>query len=132
LLTAKDGAPLRAGQAYADPFAKDHASAMINDAAFFLKNGGQRGPQASVLTPGRYRLNHYLWDVNIVDAVQVPAGFVGVIKSNVHADVDFGTLKAAKPERCDTVQTESGANGGQHIEAPIVPVGCIGVWEKSL
>ena len=132
LLTAKDGAPLRAGQAYADPFAKDRASAMINDAAFFLKNGGQRGPQASVLTAGRYRLNHYLWDVDIVDAVQVPAGFVGVIKSNVHADVDFGTLKAAKPERCDTAPTESGANGGQHIEAPIVPVGCIGVWEKSL
>jgi hypothetical protein len=98
LLTAKDGAPLRAGQAYADPFPKDRASAMINDAALFLKSGGQRGPQANVLTPGRYRLNHYLWDVDIVDAVQVPAGFVGVIKSNVHADVDFGTLKAAKPK----------------------------------
>jgi hypothetical protein len=123
LLTAKDGAPLRAGQAYADPFPKDRASAMINDAALFLKSGGQRGPQANVLTPGRYRLNHYLWDVDIVDAVQVPAGFVGVIKSNVHADVDFGTLKAAKPENCDA---------GQHTEAPIVPVGCIGVWEKSL
>jgi hypothetical protein len=123
LLTAKDGAPLRAGQAYADPFPKDRASAMINDAALFLKSGGQRGPQANVLTPGRYRLNHYLWDVDIVDAVQVPAGFVGVIKSNVHADVDFGTLKAARPENCDA---------GQHIEAPIVPVGCIGVWEKSL
>jgi uncharacterized membrane protein YqiK len=132
VLTAKDGAPLRAGQAYADPFPKDRASAMINDAAFFLKNGGQRGPQTSVLTPGRYRLNHYLWDVDIVDAVQVPAGFVGVIKSNVHADIDFGTLKAAKPERCDPLQTERGRNDGQHIEAPIVPVGCIGVWEKAL
>ena len=133
LLTAKDGAPLRAGQAYADPFPKERASAMINDAAYFLKNGGQRGPQAAVLTPGRYRLNHYLWDVDIASAIQVPAGFVGVIKSNVHADADFGTLKAAKPEKCDPVAAaDSSRNDGQHIEAPIVPVGCIGVWEKAL
>lgn len=128
LLTAKDGSPLRAGQAYADPFSKERGGAMISDATFFLKNGGQRGPQSSVLTPSRYRLNRYLWDVDIVNAVQVPAGFVGVIKSNVHADIDFGTLKAAKPEKCDTKTV----GDGQHIEAPIVPVGCIGVWERAL
>jgi hypothetical protein len=132
LLTARDGAPLRAGQAYADPFPKESANAMINDAAFFLKKGGQRGPQSTVLTPGRYRLNRYLWDVDIVAAVRVPAGFVGVIKSNVHADIDFGTLKAAKPEKCDPLTADSGRNDGQHIEAPVVPVGCIGVWEKAL
>jgi SPFH domain / Band 7 family len=132
LLTAKDGAPLRAGQAYADPFPKESASAMINDAAFFLKKSGQRGPQSNVLTPGRYRLNRYLWDVDVVDAVRVPAGFVGVIKSNVHADIDFGTLKAAKPENCASLTADGGRNDGQHIEAPIVPVGCIGVWEKAL
>ncbi len=131
LLTAKDGAPLRAGQAYADPFPKERAGAMINDAGYFLKNGGQRGPQASVLTPGRYRLNRYLWDVDIADAVQVPAGFVGVIKSNVYADIDFGTLKAAKPEKCEPLEADNRADG-QHIQAPIVPVGCIGVWEKAL
>jgi hypothetical protein len=132
LLTARDGAALRAGQAYADPFPKENASMMINDAAFFLKNGGQRGPQSTVLTPGRYRLNRYLWDVDIVAAVRVPAGFVGVIKSNVHADVDFGTLKAAKPEKCEPLASGGGRDDGQHIEAPIVPVGCIGVWEKAL
>ena len=46
-------------------------------------NGGQRGPQLSVLTPGKYRLNRYLWDITEVDAREVKAGFVGVIKSNV-------------------------------------------------
>jgi hypothetical protein len=132
LLTAKDGAPLRAGQAYADPFPKERASPMINDAGYFLKNGGQRGPQSTILTAGRYRLNRYLWDVDIVDAVRVPAGFVGVIKSNIHADVDFGTLKAAKPEKCDPLTSDSRGNDGQRIEAPTVPVGCVGVWEKAL
>jgi len=96
VLTAKDGAALRAGQAFAEPFPSKFGYQML-DAEVFLLNGGQRGPQLSVLTPGRYRLNRYLWDISQVDAKEVQAGFVGVVKSNVHADVDLGTWKANKP-----------------------------------
>ena len=102
LLTAKDGAALRAGQAFADPFPANARQQML-DAEVFLSNGGQRGPQLTVLTPGKYRLNRYLWDITEVDAKEVRAGFVGVVKSNVHAEVDFGTLKAAKPANCEIV-----------------------------
>src|SRR5262249_17891073 len=102
ILTAKDGASLRAGQAFADPFPSKLGFQML-DAEVFLLNGGQRGPQLSVLTPGKYRLNRYLWDVAEADAREVKAGFVGVIKSNVHADIDFGTLKADKPAKCDII-----------------------------
>jgi hypothetical protein len=130
ILTAKDGAPLRFGQTFADPFPNDLGNNML-DAERFLTSGGQRGPQLSILTPGRYRLNSYLWTVELADAVEVPAGFVGVVKSNVHAAVDFGTLKAEKPESCTMVETEEN-RGEQHIDAPIVPVGCIGVWSKAL
>jgi hypothetical protein len=130
LLTAKDGAALRPGQAFADPFPASLSNKML-DAEAFLLNGGQRGPQLTVLTPGRYRLNRYLWDISEVDANQVKAGFVGVVKSNVHADIDFGTLKADKPAKCDLVAT-SRPDEKDKIEAPIVPVGCIGVWDKSL
>jgi len=101
------------------------------DAETFLLNGGQRGPQLSVLTPGKYRLNRYLWDVVEVPAMEVKAGYVGVIKSNVHADIDFGTLKANKPGRCDVISAGAAADSGK-LDAPIVPVGCIGVWDKSL
>ena len=130
LLTAKDGAPLRPGQAFADPFPPNLASKML-DAEAFLLNGGQRGPQLSVLTPGRYRLNRYLWDITEVDAKEVKAGLVGVVKSNVHADVDFGTLKADKPAKCDLV-APARPDDKDKLDAPIVPVGCIGVWDKSL
>ena len=99
-LTAKDGMSLRPGQAFADPFPASFGYKML-DAEVFLLNGGQRGPQLSVLTPGKYRLNRYLWDIAEVDAREVKAGFVGVIKSNVHADLDLGTLKADKPGKCD-------------------------------
>jgi hypothetical protein len=130
LLAAKDGAPLRPGQAFADPFPAKFGNQML-DAETFLLNGGQRGPQLAVLTPGKYRLNRYLWDVAEVDAKEVKAGFVGVVKSNVHADVDFGTLKADKPANCDVISIGKTLEKGR-LDAPIVPVGCIGVWDKSL
>jgi hypothetical protein len=128
-LTARDGAPLRSGQAFADPFPPRLGYQML-DAATFLDNGGQRGPQLTVLTPGKWRINRYLWDVNEVDAKEVKAGYVGVVKSNVHADIDFGTLKAAKPANCDVIVNKDVSAG--RLDAPIVPVGCTGVWKDSL
>lgn len=130
ILTAKDGASLRPGQTFADPFPEKFGYQML-DAEVFLLNGGQRGPQLSVLTPGKYRLNRYLWDITEVDAKEVKAGFVGVVKSNAHAAVDFGTLKSVKPEKCDLTSTGKPEEKGR-LDAPVVPVGCVGVWDKSL
>jgi len=129
VLTARDGAPLRSGQAFADPFPPRYGYQML-DATTFLGNGGQRGAQLTVLTPGKWRINRYLWDVAEADAKEVKAGYVGVVKSNVHADIDFGTLKAIKPEKCDVLANREASAG--RLEAPIVPVGCIGVWKDSL
>jgi len=129
ILTARDGAPLRSGQAFADPFPTKLGYQML-EAATFLTNGGQRGPQLTVLTPGKWRINRYLWDVAQVDAKEVKAGYVGVVKSNVHADIDFGTLRASKPANCDVIVNRD-ANAGR-LDAPIVPVGCIGVWKEAL
>src|SRR6516162_1382609 len=129
VLTAKDGAALRPGQAFADPFPKNLGFGML-DAETFLRNGGQRGPQLTVLTPGKYPLNDYLWKVDIKDAKDVATGFVGVVKSNIWADVDFGTLRADKPANCDVISNKDKSEG--RLEAPIVPVGCVGVWKDSL
>jgi len=99
-LYAKDGDPLRDGQTYADPFPPGTADKMANDAAYFLTNDGQKGSQTTVLTPGKYRLNHFLWRVELGDATDIPKGFVGVVKSNVHSRVDFGSLISDKPVDC--------------------------------
>lgn len=132
-LVAKDGAALRPGEAFADPFPAKLGYTML-DAETFLRNGGQRGPQLTVLPPGKYRINHYLWDVELRDAKEIQAGFVGVVKSNVWADIDLGTLRAKKPDSCDIVKRPDtpGASDVQRLAAPIVPVGCTGVWDKSL
>ena len=131
-LVAKDGAALRPGEAFADPFPAQLGYAML-DAETFLRNGGQRGPQLTVLPPGKYRINHYLWDVELREAKEIQAGFVGVVKSNVWADIDLGTLRAKKPAACESAQRpDQSANDVQRLAAPLVPVGCAGVWDKSL
>ena len=129
-LLARDGRPLRPDQTYADAFAPDETAKLVGDAAYFLTHGGQKGPQTSVLTPGKYRLNLFLWGVKFDDATEIPKGFVGVIKSNVHSRVDFGNLKTDKPEDCSPVR-KPGVTGGE-LAVPLVPVGCIGVWERAL
>jgi hypothetical protein len=128
VLTARDGQALRPGQAFADPFSTSLGYRML-DAEVFLANSGQRGPQLTVLTPGKYRLNRYLWDISERDAKETGAGFVGVVKSNINADIDFGTLRAKKPEKCDVIARDVSI---QRLDAPIVPVGCIGVWDQAL
>lgn len=129
-LYGKDGTPLRDGQTYADPFPPGDADKMANDAGFFLTNGGQKGSQTTVLTPGKYRLNHFLWRVELGDATDIPKGFVGVVKSNVHSRVDFGSLMSDKPVDCTARSDASGPAGG--LSVPLVPVGCIGIWEQAL
>ena len=141
-LNAKDGLPLQPDQYLADAFPPAHELDML-DAEYFLTHGGQRGPQTTILTPGNYRLNTYLWDVSIFDAVDVAKGFVGVVKSNVVDAVHFGNLVAPKPASCrqKTVFTNSSGEavianqkkGDEGIlTAILVPVGCVGIWEKAL
>ncbi|MBV8119521.1 MAG: hypothetical protein JO081_06240 [Alphaproteobacteria bacterium] len=143
-LNAKDGVPLRPDQYLADAFAAGHELDML-DAEYFLTHDGERGPQTTVLTPGNYRLNTYLWDIDVKDAVDIPKGSVGVIKSNVVTAVDFGSMVAPKPDPHSCRQKRVFANSSGKavasepkkedqgvLTAVLVPVGCIGVWEQAL
>jgi phosphotransferase system IIB component len=141
-LVAKDGMPLRPEQFLADAFASGHELDML-DAQYFLTHSGQRGPQTTILAPGTYRLNTYLWDVTIKDATDVAEGSVGVVKSNVVDSVHFGNLNAERPASCEQKTVSTNASGEAvaakeaksdegRLAAILVPVGCIGVWEKAL
>lgn len=47
----------------------------------FLAEPGQKGIWRSVLGPGKYRLNPYGYHVDIINAVSIPIGYVGVVTS---------------------------------------------------
>ncbi len=121
---ALDGAPMPAGMYIAPAIPDKDVGKMLN-AAFFLENGGIKGPQESVLKPGQYRLNRYLWDVKIdeeTEATVIPKGFVGVVKSNV-----------AQPDAvCQEEEVSTDASTRGALTVPLVTRGCVGIWKEPL
>lgn len=116
-LVARDGVPLRS-RYLADAWEVEKFQSML-DATFFLKNGGQKGPQLSILPPGTYRLNRYLFEIKSGKATDVPAGFVGVVKSNIQ--------ETPKLELAD-VPTELAGS----LSVPLVKKGSVGIWSLPL
>ncbi len=47
----------------------------------FIAARGQKGIWHSVLGPGKYRMNPYGYNIEIVDAISIPIGYAGVITS---------------------------------------------------
>jgi len=129
-LVALDGKPFRPDQTFADAIEPNLFIQMVNDTEVFLNQGGQKGPQTSIITPGKYRMNHFLWKVQLEKVTDIPAGFVGVVKSNVHSRVEIGNLKVDRPEDCTPTREET--EEGEELAVPLVPVGCIGVWDTAL
>jgi uncharacterized membrane protein YqiK len=87
LVKSTDGRALSDGQVFADEVTAAEFEKMVKDPAYFLTDGsGQKGLQTNVLTPGTYRLNPALFEVNQFAKTTIEPGTVGVIKSNVGAD----------------------------------------------
>jgi len=133
-LSARDGKPLPPGVTYAPSFQGELNTYL--DAVAFLSAGddmkvGYKGPQATVLPPGKYRLNTYLWNVSKPRKLtNVPEGTVAVIKANTVSSVNFGSeMTAAYPENCAPTASE---RGGESLSTPLVPVGCVGIWDTAL
>lgn len=88
LIQSVDGRSLPMDTIYAEQWAEPDN--MVN-AAYFLdstKGNGYKGPQLTVLKPGKYRLNTKLFSITQVPVTNVQVGTVGVIKSNVGAIVE--------------------------------------------
>jgi len=122
-LVAKDGNPMPSDQFIAPAW--DSASDMIDSMKFMgydTEDGkvkGVKGPQLTVLPPGDYRLNRYLFEVFEGEATDVPIGHVAVVKSNV------GDHYTGAPILPTGVESTT-------LSVPIVPKGYKGVWSKVL
>lgn len=119
-VVAKDGNAMPDGQFIAPAW--ESANDMIDAMKFMgydTEDGqvkGVKGPQLTVLPPGHYRINRYLFDIFEGDSTPVPAGHVAVIKSNVGDDY------IGKPI------LPSGVDASE-LSVPIVPKGYRGVWK---
>lgn len=75
LLLAKDGAELETGRILARKVECDS----YQDAVAFLNNGGRKGRQTAIITPGSYRINTLLFEIELTDMVVIPDNAVGVV-----------------------------------------------------
>ncbi len=89
---------------------------MLDGAQFLGADKGFRGPQLTVLTPGRYRYNPRLFDVKAKPALVVNIGEVAVIKANAGP-----RYVPAADEKLTVI------NG-----TALVPSGFQGIWREAL
>jgi len=88
VVDARDGEPIATGRV----LARHVDCNAFQDARAFLKNGGQRGPQIAVMPPGTYRINMQLFTVQLVDAIEVHDGTVGIVTTKDGATLPPGEI----------------------------------------
>ena len=91
LVEALAGKPLAEGHVVASTRPSCN---MFQDGEAFLKNGGQKGPQIDVLTPGAYRINRLLFNVTIVSAITVSNGTYRKVTAMDGAKIPEGRVLA--------------------------------------
>ena len=75
VVESRDGRPLSAGRVLARRVDCDS----FQDARKFLNNGGERGPQITVIPPGTYRINTGLFSVVQEPVLEIEDNMVGVV-----------------------------------------------------
>ena len=88
LVTSKDGAVLPTGRILARKVDCDN----YQDAEMFLKNGGQRGRQSAYIPTGVYKINTHLFDVSVVEQVNIQEGMVGIIQTLDGSPLESGHI----------------------------------------
>lgn len=128
LIETSDGVPLERDQLFAPDFPPAEFQQML-DARYFLTTGkGYKGKQASVLKPGRYRLNTRLYKVTMVKQTEILSGEVGVLKANYGKPPSLTmTPPPAPAEGNQPAQPEEpvkfAAEGEMGIRAEVLPPG---------
>lgn len=111
LVESIDGMPVKQGHVMAEPVECN----LFQNGRDFLANGGQKGPQIDVLTPGVYRINPYLFEVAIEKMVHVPSGKIAMVTAMDGAKIEDGRILGKKVE--GHANFEKGAefikNGGE-------------------
>lgn len=92
VVEAKDGTALKDGKVLAQKVECDS----FQDARLFLKSGGQRGPQISIIPPGTYRINTALFSVAFEKALEIGDNEVGVVTTMEGKSLDKGEIAGAE------------------------------------
>lgn len=118
LVLANDGAELPTGNILARKVDCDN----FQDTDRFLANGGQKGRQTSILTPGTYRINSYAFTIHIEDMTHIGENKVGIVTALDGAPIPAGQIAGKNVEGHNNFQNFDAflSNGGNRGLQPQV------------
>ena len=119
VVEARDGVPLSGGRVLAKQVDCDS----FQNARAFLHNGGQRGPQITIIPPGTYRINTALFTVNDEPALDIRDNRVGIITTKEGQSLPTGEIAGIRVD---------GHNSYQDGESFIKAGGFKGLQEQVL
>jgi uncharacterized membrane protein YqiK len=88
IVEARDGHSMSSGRV----LAKTVECNSFQNSREFLLNGGQRGPQISIIPPGTYRINTALFVVTLVPVLEIPDNQVGIVTTKDGAPLPTGQI----------------------------------------
>jgi uncharacterized membrane protein YqiK len=88
IVEARDGKPLSSGRVLAK--AVDCNS--YQNTRAFLANGGERGPQITVIPPGTYRINTAMFTVLPAEVLEIPDNSVGIVTTKDGTPLPTGEI----------------------------------------
>lgn len=88
VVEAKDGFPLKDGRVLARRVECDS----FQDARKFIMNGGERGPQITIIPPGTYRINPSLFTVVTEPVLEIPDNKVGIVTTKEGRPLEKGEI----------------------------------------
>jgi uncharacterized membrane protein YqiK len=88
IVEARDGKPLSSGRV----LARAVECNSFQDTRAFLANGGERGPQISIIPPGTYRINTAMFQVFAAEVLEIPDNQVGIVTTKDGAPLATGEI----------------------------------------
>jgi len=88
LVLARDGGELESGRVLARKVDCD----TFQDAKSFLLNGGRKGRQTAMIPPGSYRLNTFLFEIEVYDMTTIPDNAVGIVTTLEGKSLEEGQI----------------------------------------
>lgn len=88
IVEARDGSPLRNGRVLGKKIDCD----AFQSARLFLENGGERGPQITIIPPGTYRINTALFSVAKEKVTEIKDNMVGIVTTKEGMPLKTGDI----------------------------------------
>lgn len=119
VVEARDGKPMSGGRVLAKTVSCD----AFQNARAFLTDGGERGPQISIIPPGTYRINTALFTVGLEKITEIANNNVGIVTTKDGVSLTAGEIAGS---------AVAGHNSFQDAERFIAAGGFKGLQEQVI